>query len=111
MHHNHIIAGNCDRNAAFVCVARTGYGDDGQYGTTAAPPMDKDFYLRQLTSMKDLGYNFIRFHTHSMPTELFEAADELGFLCDPEFAMNCASTHSAVSCFIFHVSLDHVGRI
>ena len=78
-------------------MARTGYGDDGQYGTTAAPPMDKDFYLRQLTSMKDLGYNFIRFHTHSMPTELFEAADELGFLCDPEFAMNCASTHSALA--------------
>jgi hypothetical protein len=38
--------------------------------------------------MRNVGYNFIRFHTHSMPEEFFEAADELGFLCDPEFAMN-----------------------
>ena len=65
-----------------------GYGDDGNYATTAAPPTDKDFYLSQLRSMRNLGYNFIRFHTHSMPTELLDAADELGFLCDPEFAMS-----------------------
>ena len=67
-----------------------GYGDDGQYGSTAAPPMEKGFYLTQLTAMKALGFNFVRFHTHSMPTEFFDAADELGFLCDPEFAMNYA---------------------
>ena len=66
-----------------------GYGDDGNYATTAAPPMDKAFYVRQLRSMQALGYNFIRFHTHSMPTELLDVADELGFLCDPEFAMSC----------------------
>ena len=29
-------------------------------------------------------------HRHSMPEEMFEAADELGFLCDPEFAMDYA---------------------
>ena len=62
----------------------------GMYGTTCAPPMDKAFYLDQLRSMKALGFNFIRFHTHLMPAELFEAADELGFLCDPEFAMSYA---------------------
>jgi hypothetical protein len=67
-----------------------GYGDDGNYASTAAPPMDTDFYLAQLRSMKALGYNFIRFHTHAMPEELFDAADELGFLCDPEFAMSYA---------------------
>ena len=65
-----------------------GYGDDGQYGFTGAPPMDKGYYLSQLQDMKSLGYNFIRFHTHSMPDVFHEAADELGFLCDPEFAMN-----------------------
>ena len=67
----------------------SGYGDDGNvYGASVAPPLDKAFYLSQLESMRSLGYNFIRFHTHSMPEEFFEAADELGFLCDPEFAMN-----------------------
>ena len=50
--------------------------------------MDKGYYLSQLRDMKALGYNFIRFHTHSMPDVFHEAADELGFLCNPEFAMN-----------------------
>ena len=68
-----------------------GYGDDGAYATTAAPPTDRDFYTRQLRYMKDLGFNFIRFHTHSMPAEFFDVADELGFLCNPEFAL----THEA----------------
>lgn len=67
-----------------------GYGDDGQYAVTGAPPMEKSYYLKQLSDMKSLGFNFIRFHTHSMPDVFHEAADELGFLCDPEFAMNYA---------------------
>lgn len=58
------------------------------HGFTGAPPMEKAYYTAQLTGMKALGYNFIRFHTHSMPDVFHEAADELGFLCDPEFAMN-----------------------
>ena len=33
-------------------------------------------------------YNYIRLHTHFMPDEFFDAADELGVLCNPEFAMN-----------------------
>jgi beta-galactosidase/beta-glucuronidase len=65
-----------------------GYGDDGQYGFTGAPPMDKGYYLAQLSGMRELGFNFIRFHTHAMPDVFHEAADELGFLCNPEFAMN-----------------------
>ena len=64
--------------------------------------MEKDFYLSQLRSMRNLGYNFIRFHTHSMPTELLDAADELGFLCDPEFAMSAPliSPLCCVSCSV-----------
>ena len=38
-----------------------GYGDDAQYGFTGAAPMEKGYYLEQLSSMKKLGYNFIRF--------------------------------------------------
>ena len=67
-----------------------GYGDDANYGFTLAPPMDKSYYLGQLRGMKELGYNFVRFHTHSMPDVFHEAADELGFLCDAEFAMSYA---------------------
>ena len=70
-----------------------GYGDDAAFATTAAPPTNKAFYYRQLSDMRSLGYNFIRLHTHSMPSEFFDAADELGFLCDPEFAI----THESPS--------------
>ena len=70
-----------------------GYGDDGAYASTAAPPTDKGFYYRQLNDMKALGFNFIRLHTHSMPAEFFDVADELGMLCHPEFAI----THEAPS--------------
>ena len=65
-----------------------GYGDDSQYWFTAAPPMEKGYYMAQLADMRALGYNFIRLHTHSMPDVFHEAADELGILCDPEFAMS-----------------------
>ena len=62
-----------------------GYGDDAQYGFTGAPPMNKDYFVAQLTEMKCLGYNYVRFHTHQMPDVAHEAAGELGFLTDPEF--------------------------
>eukprot|EP01052_Picozoa_sp_SAG31_P042569 SAG31_NODE_6800_length_1881_cov_1.253363_2_plen_323_part_01 len=65
-----------------------GYGDDAAYATTAAPPTDRGYYDTTLQSMRDLGFNFIRFHTHSMPSEFFEVADELGMMSDPEFAIN-----------------------
>ena len=55
-----------------------GYGDDAQYATTAAPPTDRAFYLSTLQSMKDLGFNFIRFHTHNMPSEFFDVAVRCG---------------------------------
>ena len=64
-----------------------GYGDDAAYASTAAPPTDKGFYYRQLSDMKALGFNHIRLHTHSMPAEFFDVADELGMLCNPEFAI------------------------
>ena len=70
-----------------------GFGDDAAYATTAAPPTDQAFYYRQLRDMRSLGFNFIRLHTHSMPSEFFDVADELGFLCDPEFAI----THESPS--------------
>eukprot|EP01052_Picozoa_sp_SAG31_P041792 SAG31_NODE_6437_length_2018_cov_14.547160_2_plen_124_part_00 len=58
------------------------------YATTAAPPTDRRFYLHTLQSMKDLGFNFIRLHTHNMPSEFFDVADELGMMSNPELAMN-----------------------
>ena len=61
-----------------------GYGDDGMYATTAAPPAERGYYEKTLGNMKDLGFNFIRFHTHNMPEEFFDVADELGMMSDPE---------------------------
>ena len=65
-----------------------GYGDDGMYATTAAPPAERGYFEKTLRNMKDLGFNFIRFHTHNMPEEVFDVAVELGMMSDPESAMN-----------------------
>ena len=37
-----------------------GFGDDGQYGFSGAPPMDKGFYTAQLEEVRRLGFNYIR---------------------------------------------------
>ena len=41
----------------YTSLSPQGYGDDAQYWFTAAPPMDKGYYLAQLTEMKALGFN------------------------------------------------------
>mmetsp|Transcript_104058 Transcript_104058/g.190592 ORF Transcript_104058/g.190592 Transcript_104058/m.190592 type:complete len:1211 (-) Transcript_104058:50-3682(-) len=64
-----------------------GYGDDAAYGHSVAPPVDKSYYVSQLRAMQPFGFNFVRLHSHALPTEFFEAADELGFLVDAEFPM------------------------
>ena len=44
--------------------------------------MDKEYYTAQLTAMKALGYNYIRFHTHSMP-DVFHEVQGLGHHLNP----------------------------
>ncbi len=61
-----------------------GYGDDCIYPRTMAPPTDKEVYHRKLQAAKDYGFNFVRHHSHFLPPEYYEAADEVGMLISPE---------------------------
>jgi beta-galactosidase len=62
-----------------------GYGDDAIYPKTMAPPTDKALYRWRLAVAKEYGFNFVRHHSHFLPPEYYEAADEVEILVSPEF--------------------------
>jgi len=54
------------------------------YPLEGAAPADRDLYRRLIARIRAAGFNFCRFHTSCRPPELFEAADELGLMLEPE---------------------------
>jgi len=61
-----------------------GYGDDSVYPETVAPPTDKAAYVKRLKLAREYGFNHVRHHSHFLPVEYYEAADEVGMLVSPE---------------------------
>ena len=55
---------------------------------TVHPTRDKQYYYRVIRTLKELGFNSIRFHTWIPPYEYMEAADELGMLMEVESPNN-----------------------
>jgi len=51
---------------------------------TAHVPMDTDAWRKYLTTCRQYGINFIRFHSWCPPEAAFKAADELGMYLQPE---------------------------
>ncbi len=62
-----------------------GYGDDAVYPETMAPPCDKGFYVKRLKLIKSYGFNYVRHHSHMLPPEYYDAADEVGMCVSAEF--------------------------
>jgi hypothetical protein len=65
------------------------------FAKTVHLPRDLDYYRMITAKRKELGFNFVRFHTFVPPEEFLEATDELGmlvhvetpnFIAEPEFA-------------------------
>ena len=54
------------------------------YPETVHPNHDLAFYRNVVRKLKELGFNFIRFHTHIPVEEYMQAADELGILIEVE---------------------------
>ena len=50
------------------------------FAKTVHLPRDLDYYRMITAKRKELGFNFVRFHTFVPPEEYFEATDELGML-------------------------------
>ncbi len=55
---------------------------------TCTAPEDEKFYRRQITIMKELGFNWLRFHTWVPPEPYLRAADALGMLIQVEPPVN-----------------------
>ena len=58
------------------------------YPLTVHPTHDKEFYVGVVKKLRELGFNFIRFHTYIPPREYLMAADELGMLVHAESPNN-----------------------
>lgn len=65
-----------------------GICEHGYYPITVHPPKDKSYYRKSILKLKELGFNFIRFHTSIPMPEYIEAADELGMLMELETPNN-----------------------
>lgn len=58
------------------------------YPETVHPTHDISFYRNVIRTVKKLGFNFIRFHTHVPVEEYMQAADEQGILMEVESPNN-----------------------
>ena len=58
------------------------------YPETVQPTHDKAFYVNVIKKLKELGFNYIRFHTYIPTEEYMSAADELGMLMHVESPNN-----------------------
>ena len=77
---------------------------------TVHVPRDLDYYRMITAKRKELGFNFVRFHTFVPPVEYLEATDELGmlvhiespnFVPEPEYAAIIAFARSHPSVVIY----------
>ena len=61
-----------------------GIGWHNIYPLTGAMPADREVQRKIARRIKNAGFNFCRFHTHCRFPEVFEVADELGIMLQPE---------------------------
>ena len=78
------------RGTQFVLNGRPvflrGKHDACVFPITGYAPMNKDAWLHYFKTCRDYGLNHVRFHTWCPPRPAFDAADEMGFLLQPELA-------------------------
>lgn len=55
-----------------------------EFPLTGHPPMDLESWRTLFTTLKNYGFNHVRFHSWCPPEAAFTAADELGFYLQPE---------------------------
>ncbi|MDO5565670.1 MAG: glycoside hydrolase family 2 TIM barrel-domain containing protein, partial [Planctomycetia bacterium] len=61
-----------------------GMGDHNYDSIHIMEPADRDYFQKHLRQAKAAGFNATRHHTHCPLPEYFDAADEVGFLLEPE---------------------------
>ena len=61
-----------------------GVTEHAYFPTTCTVPLDKRTYRENIRKVRELGFNWLRFHTWVPPEPYLEAADELGMLVQVE---------------------------
>lgn len=72
-----------------------GVCEHGYFPLTVHPDHDREFYRNNIKKIKEVGFNFIRFHTFTPEEEYLQAADELGILVQVECPNNTTVEHWA----------------
>ena len=80
----HLVAEGTELKLNGAPIYLRGHCDHFYFPETCTPALDKESYRRKLTVLKELGFNWLRFHTWVPPEPYLEAADELGFLIQVE---------------------------
>ncbi len=52
------------------------------------PPNDVEYFRRRLRRLKEVGFNYLRFHTWVPMKPYLQAADEIGMLMGPEYSLS-----------------------
>lgn len=61
-----------------------GITEHAYFPEICTPPMEIDYYRKCIKAWKDIGFNWLRFHTWCPPEPYLKAADELGMLIQVE---------------------------
>jgi len=67
-----------------VPVFLRGNTEHAYFAKSCTAPTEKSYYLRIVSKLKELGFNWLRFHTSVPPKEYMQACDELGMLVQVE---------------------------
>ncbi|ASA21598.1 glycoside hydrolase family 2 protein [Paenibacillus donghaensis] len=67
-----------------IPVILRGLTDHAYFPETCTPPSDLEYYRMTLKKLRQLGFNWVRFHTWTPPVECLQAADELGMMLQVE---------------------------
>ena len=67
-----------------VPIFLRGSTEHAYYAESCTPPTEKSYYLRIVSKVKELGFNWLRFHTSVPCEEYMQACDELGVLIQVE---------------------------
>ena len=78
-------------------IMLSGYGDDSIYPDTVSPPRVRGPYEAKVAMARAHGFNFVRHHSHVLPPEYFDVADELGLLVSPELPCAYGSYYDATN--------------
>lgn len=65
-------------------VLLRGATEHAYFPETCTVPTEEAYYRKAIRALKDMGYNWIRFHTWTPPEECLNAADALGMLLQVE---------------------------